>query len=152
MRECHMNMALKNKFAQQYANNFIETAVSEATPHKLVEMLYEGAIKHLNLTKVFLEQKNYEKKSYHSNKALAIIGALRTGVDVEKGKDVGGNLFDLYDYCYRKTFEASAKNQVEIMTEVIDLLKSLHEAWKQMPEEIKRVSKDQITQLNLASQ
>jgi len=49
-----MNMALKNKFAQQYANNFIETAVSEATPHKLVEMLYEGAIKHLNLTKVLI--------------------------------------------------------------------------------------------------
>ncbi|MBN2864665.1 MAG: flagellar export chaperone FliS [Thiotrichales bacterium] len=142
-----MNMALRNKFAQQYANNYVETAVSEATPHKLIEMLYEGALKHLNLTKVFIEQKNFEKKSVHVNKTLSILNALRSGVDLEKGKDVGGNLYDLYDYCYRRVFEASSKNDIEIINEIIVLVKDLDEAWKQMPEDIKRVSKDQIDKL-----
>ena len=142
-----MNMALRNKFAQQYANNYVETAVSEATPHKLVEMLYEGALKHLNLTKVFIDQKNFEKKSAHVNKALSIMNALRAGVDLEKGKDVGGNLYDLYDYCYRRTFEASSQNDSIIINEVIGLIKGLDEAWKQMPDDIKRVSKDQIDNL-----
>jgi len=142
-----MNMALRNKFAQQYANNYVETAVTEATPHKLIEMLYEGLLKHLNLTKIFIEQKNFEKKSVHVNKTLSILNALRAGVDLEKGKEVGGNLYDLYDYCYRRVFEASSKNDIAIVSEVIQLIKSLDEAWKEMPEEIKKVSKDQIEKL-----
>ena len=142
-----MNMALRNKFAQQYASNYVETAVTEATPHKLIEMLYEGVLKHLNLTKVFIDQKNFEKKSTHVNKTLSILNALRAGVDLEKGKEVGGNLYDLYDYCYRRVFEASSKNDSAIISEVIELIKSLDEAWKQMPEDIKRVSKDQIDKL-----
>ena len=144
-----MNMALRNKFAQQYATNYVETAVSEATPHKLVEMLYEGAIKHLNLTKIFIEQKNLEKKAVHANKALSIINALRDGVDLEKGKEVGGNLYDLYDYCYRQLFKGSSRNDVVVIGEVIEIMKELNDAWKQMPEEMKRVSKEQIDRLRV---
>ncbi len=143
-----MNMALRNKFAQQYATNYVETAVSEATPHKLVEMLYEGALKNLNLTKVFIEQKNFEKKSEHANKTLAILNALRAGVDFDKGKEVAENLYSLYDYCYRRVFEASSKNDTQMLDEVIEHIKTLDEAWKQMPEEIKRVSKEQIDRMS----
>lgn len=142
-----MNMALRNKFAQQYASNYVETAVSEATPHKLVEMLYEGVLKHLSLTKFFIDQKNFEKKSEHSNKALSIINALRDGVDLEKGQDVGGNLYDLYDYCYRQLFKASSQNDLAVVSEVIEIMKDLSDAWKQMPEEMKRISQDQIKKL-----
>lgn len=142
-----MNMAMRNKFAQQYANNFVETAVSEATPHKLVEMLYEGANKNLNLSKFFMQNKNYEKKSEHTNKALAIISALREGVNLEQGKEVGENLYGLYDYCYRKTLEASAKNDPELVDEVLDILKGLAEAWQEMPDNIKRANKSQIQSL-----
>jgi flagellar protein FliS len=142
-----MNMALKNKFAQQYANTYLESAASEASPHKLVEMLYEGVLKHLNLSKFFMEQKNFEKKSEHINKALQILNSLRQGVDLEKGKEVGGNLFDLYDYCYRRAFEASSKNDAEIIDEVVQLIKGLEEAWKQMPDDLKRISKEQIEKM-----
>lgn len=143
-----MNMAMRNKFVQQYANNYVETAVSEASPHKLVEMLYEGALKNLNLSKVFIEQKNYEKKAEFVNKALAILNSLRAGVDVEKGGEVAENLYGLYDYCYRRTLEASAKNDAEIVIEVIDHIKTLSEAWKAMPEDIKRSSKEQIEHMS----
>lgn len=139
-----MNMAMRNKFVQQYASTFIETAVSEATPHKLVEMMYDGAIKNLNLAKVFIEQKNYAKKSEHSNKALSIINSLRDGVDLEKGGEVASNLFTLYDYCYRRIIEASSKNDVSIMAEVLEHIQVLSDAWKGMPENIKRSSKAQI--------
>lgn len=142
-----MNMAMRNKFVQQYANNYVETAVTEATPHKLVEMLYDGAIKNLTLTKVFIEQKNYEKKSEASNKALAIINSLKAGVELDKG-EVAENLYSLYDYCYRKTLEASAKNNPLIVDEVLEHIKGLREAWMQMPENIKRASKEQLKMLS----
>lgn len=142
-----MNMAMRNKFVQQYANNYVETAVTEASPHKLVEMLYDGAIKNLTLTKVFIEQKNYEKKSEASNKALAILNSLKAGVELDKGA-VAENLYALYDYCYRKTLEASAKNNPLIVDEVLEHIKGLREAWTQMPENIKRASKEQLKMLS----
>ncbi|WP_019556725.1 flagellar export chaperone FliS [Thiomicrorhabdus arctica] len=144
-----MNLALKKQFIKQYANNYIETAVSEATPHKLVEMLYDGAIKNMNLAKVFIEHKNLGKKSEHINKALSIINALRAGVDMDKGAEVAGNLYDLYDYCYRRLFEASVKNDITLLDEVLEHIISISQAWKQMPDNIKRVSKAQVDQMSV---
>lgn len=143
-----MDMSMRNKFAQQYANNYVETAASEATPHKLVEMLYDGLIKHLTLSKVFIEQRKYEQKSEHINKSLAILNSLRDGVDLEKGGEVADNLFGLYDYCYRKMIEVSAKNDTAIIDEVIEHIKKLNEAWKAMPEEVKRSTKNQIERVS----
>ncbi|MCF6346483.1 MAG: flagellar export chaperone FliS [Thiomicrorhabdus sp.] len=139
-----MSLALKRQFTKQYANNYVETAVSEATPHKLVEMLYDGAIKNMNLANVFIEQKNYEKKSEYINKSLAILNALRAGVDLDKGGDVAQNLYNLYDYCYRTLFTASAQNNPEALNEVLEHLKLLKEAWSEMPDNFKRVSKAQL--------
>lgn len=144
-----MNLALKKQFIKKYANNYIETAVSEATPHKLVEMLYDGAIKNINLAKVFIEQKNFEKKSEHINKALSIINALRAGVDIEKGGEVASNLYDLYDYCYGRLFSASAKNDTDILNEVLELIQTVSDAWKKMPDNYKRVSKAQLDQMSV---
>ncbi len=144
-----MNLALKKQFVKQYANNYIETAVSEATPHKLVEMLYDGAIKNMNLAKVFIEHKNLEKKSEHINKALSIINALRTAVDIEKGGEVASNLYDLYDYCYRRLFTASVKNDAALVDEVLEHIVSVSQAWKEMPDNFKKVSQAQLDQMSV---
>jgi len=139
-----MNQLRQKQFAQKYANNFVETSVSEATPHKLVEMLYEGLVRHLKVSKVFVEQKNYEKKAFHLNKALSIINGLKIGVDTEKGGEVAGNLYELYDYCYRTIFSSSRDNSVEKIEEVLDIISGLSDSWKQMPTEIKLASDTKI--------
>lgn len=139
-----MSYAMQNRMAQQYANTAVETAVSEATPHKLVDMLYAAALKNLKLTKLFTEQKDYEKKSQFSSKALSIINALKAGVNLDKGGEVAENLFDLYDYCYRTVFQAVARNDISKLDEVIEHIGGLHQAWQQMPESIKRASKEQL--------
>lgn len=144
-----MNMALKKQFIQQYANNYVETAVSEAGPHKLIQMLYDGLIKNMNLAKVFIEQKNFEKKSEHINKALAILASLRGNLDLENGGDVAANLDGLYEYCYKTLFQSSAKNDLTALDEVIGHIQSLSEAWQLMPENIKNASKEQLDRLKV---
>jgi len=142
-----MNMAMKKQFIKQYANNYVETAVSEAGPHKLIQMLYEGAIKNMNIAKVFIQQKNFEKKSEHINKALAILASLRNNLDLEKGGDVANNLDGLYDYCYKTLFKASVKNDVSMLEEVLEHIQTVSSAWQQMPDNIKNASKDQLDRL-----
>jgi len=142
-----MNMALKKQFAQQYANTHVETSVSEASPHKLIEMLYEGALKNMFIAKVFIEQNNFEKKSEHVNKALSILMSLREGVDFDKGGEVAGNLYDLYEYSYRRLVRASLDNDNTGVDEVIEIIKNLSDAWKQMPDTFKKLSSEQLASM-----
>lgn len=143
-----MNMALKKQFAKQYASTYVETAVSEASPHKLIEMLYEGALKNMNLSKAFIEQKKFAEKAEYVNKALEILHTLRVGVDLEKGGEVAENLYGLYDYCYKRLIVASTKNDIGIVDEIMGHIRVVSDAWKQMPDNIKRVSKDQLDKLS----
>ncbi|WEJ63373.1 flagellar export chaperone FliS [Thiomicrorhabdus lithotrophica] len=142
-----MNQLRQKQFAQKYASNYVETSVSEATPHKLVQMLYEGVIRHLKVSKVFMEQKNYEKKAFHLNKSLSIINGLKTGVDIENAGDVAANIYELYDYCYRTVFSASRDNDLSKIDEILTIFSDLDESWKQMPSEIKQATRSKIKTL-----
>lgn len=142
-----MSLLQKQQFAKQYANNYVETSISEASPHKLIEMLYEGALKHIKLIRIFMDQKNFEKKSEHMNKLLSIVLNLREGVDLKKGGEVADNLYRLYDYCYRQLVKASFKNDTVILDEVEGHLRGLSEAWKELPTAYKKLTKDQIEKM-----
>ncbi|MBE0471594.1 MAG: flagellar export chaperone FliS [Methyloprofundus sp.] len=139
-----MSLAMRNKFVQQYANNYVETAVTEAKPHKLITLLYQAGIKNLNLAKVFVERKDYAKKAEHVNKVISIIFGLKSGLDMDAGGEVSQNLWDLYDYMARTTFKGSATNDVSKFDEVNDLLKNLLEAWVQMPSDYQNLTQEQL--------
>jgi flagellar protein FliS len=142
-----MSLAMRNKLAQQYANNYVETSVMEATPYKLVKLLYDAAIKNLGVVKVFVERKEYAKKAEHVNKVISILHGLKAGLDMEAGGEVAENLWALYDYMVRRTFQASAKNDLAMFEEVASLLKELNEAWDQMPADYQNLTQDQLRKL-----
>lgn len=143
-----MNMALKQQFAKQYANTQVETTISEATPHKLVEALYDGLLKNLILTKTFMDQKNFEKKSFHVNKCLSILTALKDGVDAKNGGEIADNFLAIYNYCYRMMVQASTQNDVDKVDEIYRLMKGIAAAWKEMPDNIKRATEDQLKRIS----
>ena len=142
-----MSLAMRNKLAQQYANNYVETSVMEATPYKLVKLLYDAAIKNLGVVKVFVERKEYAKKAEHVNKVISILHGLKAGLDMEAGGEIAENLWALYDYMVRRTFQASAKNDLAMFEEVASLLKELNEAWDQMPADYQNLTQDQLRKL-----
>ncbi|WFE67941.1 flagellar export chaperone FliS [Thiomicrospira sp. R3] len=135
---------LKNKFAQAYANNYVETAVSEATPYKLVKLLYEAGLKNVAVIKVFVQRKDMEKKSEFVSKLIGVLYGLRGGLDMQAGGDVAANLYALYDYLIRITFQASAKNDLEKFDEIETLLRDLADAWNQMPAQFQQLSQNQL--------
>lgn len=142
-----MSLAMRNKFAQQYANNYIETSVTEANPFRLVKLLYEAGIKNLSVAKVFIEQKNIEKKADHFNKVISILHGLKAGLDMKAGGEVAQNLMSLYDYMVMRTFQASAKNDLEVLDEVLTLFKDLNDAWDQLPIEYQSLTQEQLKKM-----
>ncbi|HQU83422.1 MAG TPA: flagellar protein FliS, partial [Pyrinomonadaceae bacterium] len=63
-------------------------ANTETNPLKQIVMLYDGAIKFLNLTATDIENGDIAAKAEHSNRALDIINYLQSILDFEKGGDV----------------------------------------------------------------
>ncbi|MBW3225988.1 flagellar export chaperone FliS [Marinobacter adhaerens] len=120
---------------QAYQRVNTQTSITDADPHKLIQLLYNGAIERINMAKARMQAKDYAGKAQLLNKAIEIIGGLRSFLDFEKGGDLAARLEALYDYMERSLLEASAKNDVQKLDEVLGLLRSVKEGWDGIREE-----------------
>lgn len=114
---------------QAYQRVNTQTSITDADPHKLIQLLYNGAIERINMAKAKMQAKDYGGKAQLLNKAIEIIGGLRSFLDFEQGGDLAARLEALYDYMERTLLEASAKNDVQKLDEVLGLLRSVKEGW-----------------------
>ncbi|MCK8816024.1 flagellar export chaperone FliS [Natroniella sulfidigena] len=112
---------------QQYKKNNVQTA----SPGKLLIMLYQGAIKFLNRTEVFMEKEDYEQVNNHLIRVQDIITELRCTLDKEVGGEFAENLDALYEYMYHLLVQANKDKDLEPIHQVKEYLKELLEAWQE---------------------
>mgnify|MGYP003130922642 FL=1 len=120
---------------QAYQRVNTQTSITDADPHKLIQLLYNGAIERINMAKSRIQAKDYGGKAQLINKAIEIIGGLRSFLDFEQGGDLAARLEALYDYMERALLEASANNDLAKLDEVLTLLRSVKEGWDGIREE-----------------
>ena len=117
--------------ANAYAHVGIETGVMAASPHKLIVMLFDGAIVALSTALVQMEAKNIAAKGKSISKAINIIdNGLRASLDKEVGGEIALNLDALYAYMSERLLQANLNNAPEMIQEVIKLLTDLKGAWE----------------------
>lgn len=145
-----MNAMVRQRFLQQYAQTGLQTGVENATPHRLVQMLYEGVLDRIAQAKGAMMRKDFEAKSRITNRIVDILSHLQNSLDTEKGGEVANNLYQLYDYMLRQVFSASRHNDVQKLDEVAGLIKDIKSAWDEMPEEFRRMSKVELEKLPTA--
>lgn len=121
---------------QAYQNVNTQTSITDADPHKLIQLLYNGALERINMAKARMQAKDYDGKARLLNKAIEIIGGLRSFLDFEQGGDLALRLESLYDYMERTLLEASARNDVARLDEVAGLLRSVKDGWDGIREEV----------------
>lgn len=120
-----------------YANVDLETGIASASPHKLIVMLYDGALVALRTAKTNMVAGNIPIKGAAISKAITIIdNGLRVSLDREAGSTIAENLDALYDYMSRRLFQANLQNDVAIVDEVHGLLADLREAWAAIGEKV----------------
>ena len=118
-----------------YKNVDSYTGVVDADPHQLIQMLLEGALGKLSVVKGLLKRKDMAKKGEMIGQAMSIISGLRTSLDMEAGGDIAVNLDNLYEYIERRLLEANLKNDIDIIDEVVTLLREIKTAWESIPQE-----------------
>lgn len=116
-----------------YAKIGIETGVVAASPHKLIVMLYEGALVAVSMAAQHMRSKNIPAKGLAISKAVMIIeNGLRASLDKSAGGEIAVSLDSLYEYMGNRLLMANLKNQPEILDEVYSLLSELKSAWDEI--------------------
>jgi flagellar protein FliS len=112
-------------------NTYKEIQIKTANQGKLIIMLYDGAIKNINLALELLREKHRKFDKFNSVilKAQEIITELIVSLDFEKGKDIAKNLFSLYIYVNKKLLEGNLKKDYKPIKEAKQILSQLREAW-----------------------
>jgi flagellar protein FliS len=127
-----------------YANSrrlasYGKIANTETDPLKQIVMLYDGAIKFLNMTADDIEKEDYVAKGEHSNRAFDIINYLQSILDFEKGGEVAQTLDNLYRSINVLMLRASAELDANLMRKAADLLSPVRDAWDQNAQTLNEV-------------
>lgn len=126
---------------QQYK----EVQVKTANNGKLVLMLYQGIVKFLRLAKKYIEDGNIEAANENLIKAQKIINELSTNLDREKGGEIAGNLFRLYQFMNSQLIRANIKKEIAPIEIVEEMTIELLETWKQIVngKQVKKVEENE---------
>lgn len=117
--------------ANAYAKVGIETGVVAASPHKLIVMLFDGALAAVATALQHMKTGNIPGKGQAISKAISIIDSgLRASLDHKAGGEIAVNLDALYAYMSTRLMTANLQNQPEMLEEVQRLLQELRSAWE----------------------
>jgi len=108
------------------------SALEDASPHKLIDMLFDGAIERIAQAKGAMQHKNIELKGAKINSAINIVNGLRENLNHDDSEEIAGNLENLYEYVVRLLREAHLKNEESKLDEAATILGDIASAWKQI--------------------
>ncbi|MYM75810.1 flagellar export chaperone FliS [Duganella sp. FT109W] len=132
-----------------YAKIGMETGVLAASPHKLIVMLFDGALTALNDAAAGIKNSDIPQKGKSLSKAIMIIDSgLRAALDKKAGGDIAESLDALYEYMSNRLLAANVNSDLGMVEEVQRLLIELRDAWNAIAD---TPAASGIPQPNLAS-
>lgn len=120
--------------------NYGRIANSESDPIEQIVMLYNGAIRFLQLAAIDIDAGNIPSKAENTNRALDIVRYLQSILDFERGGSVAESLDSLYTIVTWTIIRASASLQSSEMKHAADLLTPVRDAWTENSRIAKPVS------------
>ena len=115
-------------------NAYKETQIKTANQIRLIVMLYDGAIRHVNLALDALQEghRRYDVINNHLISAQDILSELMASLDFEKGGAIAKNLFSLYSFMNRRLLDGNLRKDPAPLAEVKKMLGDLREAWEEL--------------------
>jgi flagellar protein FliS len=116
----------------EYRWTDLPSLVDADDPHRLVQLMLDGAVARVAQAKGALEADDVPLKCELIGKAINLVEGLRACLDEERGGEIAQNLAALYEYMARRLVAANAFNDGEILKEVGSLLQELQSGWREM--------------------
>jgi len=108
----------------------IETAVADASPHHLVQMLFDGLVEAIAQASGAIRLGQVESKGRAIGRAVRIVDeGLKASLDLDGGGKLANDLAELYAYVTLRLTQANLRNDVRLLDECHALIQPLREAW-----------------------
>lgn len=128
-----MNFSRSFHAAKTYGEVAVQSGVSEASPHKLVEMLFEGLIQSLNGARGAFARGDISEKGRLIGKSVRILEeGLKAGLNHENGGELAANLQSVYDFCILELTKANLHNNAESLDTVLKTIEPIASAWHEI--------------------
>jgi flagellar secretion chaperone FliS len=122
--------AVRTPQAAMYSRVGVETGVADASPHKLVAMLFDGFFESIARAKAALASAQTEAKCREIGRAARIVEeGLKASLDLRAGGALAADLADLYAYITMRLTQANLRNDAAALDECRALMLPLQQAW-----------------------
>lgn len=138
-------------FAASYRNLELETSVAQADPHRLIEMLFDGAAGAIAQARSALREGRIPAKGEATGRAVRILDeGLKASLD-PRGGELATNLKALYEYMTHRLLDANLSNDDMKYEEVGRMLDQLRDAWKRIADQVRKPATASATTVANAS-
>jgi flagellar protein FliS len=105
--------------------------IMSSKPEKLILMLYDGALRFIQISIKALEQNDIEQAHKNLIKTQNILIELMTSLNLDKGGEIAFNLFRIYEFMHFTLVQANVKKNPEPVRRISGQLKTLRDSWAQ---------------------
>ena len=132
-------MMQSNKGAAQYRAVRSHGLVADASPTRLVQIMFEHILSNLAVAHGCMERIHDNRplsdvvtKGTAMGKAIRLINQLNGTLDMERGGEIAESLRALYVYSLARLTLANATNDASIVAEVSNLMRDIKIGWDQI--------------------
>jgi flagellar protein FliS len=132
-------MMQSRRGAAQYRAVTSHGLVADASPTRLVQIMYEHILAQLVTAQGCMQRisdnlplADVIAKGKAIGKAVRLINQLNATLDMDRGREIAGNLRSLYEYMLSRLTVANLKNDPRIVAEVLELVRKVKSGWDQI--------------------
>ncbi|MBM4060577.1 MAG: flagellar export chaperone FliS [Planctomycetes bacterium] len=116
----------------QAAATYQRNAILTASPEKIVKMLYDGAIKNLERSRIGLSDQKTARSpevGQSLSRAIGILGELRASLDHAAGGRLAADLDRLYEFALDQLSQANLTRTPTGVQNALQVVRTLKEGW-----------------------
>jgi flagellar secretion chaperone FliS len=128
-------MYVYNKFRagnQRYKSVDIGSRIEGATPHQLVQIMYEELLKALDAMAFATSRGDYVQRGERQSKALAILTGLETSLDFDKGGQIAVDLVAIYRETRRLAIAGGREGDARHVVQAREMIQEIATAWEEI--------------------
>jgi flagellar protein FliS len=118
--------------SRRYAAVDVGSKVEGATPHQLVKILFDELLNAMDAAIVAMRVEDRRKARDRQTRSLALLHALETSLDYERGGEIATNLAIVFREARRRVLAAAANNDLEKIESARGIINDIAESWAQI--------------------
>ena len=113
----------------RYQSVDFTSRIEGATPHRLVQIMYEELLKALDAMAYATARGDYVQRGEHQSRVLAILTGLETSLDFDKGGQIAVDLVAIYREGRRLVIAGGREGDAQLIVRAREMIQEIAGAW-----------------------